>query len=560
MAFDNERHYEHICLLVRDEFDSLKYGTDPEYKSSVAIIDIFITHIKELIKSHNNATITKNEIKYLANKLKTSLNELMLSKDMIPILFDKKISFIDYLYDPKLLGIYGKNNKDFLLIILNVATAKLNDILQDDEITKKEFLSFMLHINQIVSQNDNLTELLNSLNKIFHDNKNLNEKLLIKTYPAILQAIKFLDGYKSIKLLSEWLIAINDSISTPKLKISRIINSIEFNKKTYSNKKLLEKKSEIENDTAKSLSTLQHEFLVIYYNTIVVHNSDLDFPFSILVECFDYDCYAYHYLIDTILSSELIQNNLLNNNIYLGEFSDIIDNGLMDNLEISGELKLLNKLAQNNIEHLNENILGEMLLFFISNSRYSIVNLILKTFDNINLDIQDDNNDTALHIAVESNNKELIINLIDRGANITIQDIYKDTPLHNFIKTCGDDIEITNLLVIKDIVMIQNCNNLNPLELSIKRKHPLQANILLDYFDITKLVDKKQYYIDLARQYKIPSVIYKIESMTILPQIPACAVISDSRISTNNNYFSILSDMDEEEPSINCPNSPPRPN
>lgn len=77
-------------------------------------------------------------------------------------------------------------------------------------------------------------------------------------------------------------------------------------------------------------------------------------------------------------------------------------------------------------------------------------NEVLQIFDNnINVNFQDQDGNSYLHVAVQSNSINIINKLLERGAYIDIKDRYGKTPLMIAISCYNGSDELIKLLIKK---------------------------------------------------------------------------------------------------------------
>ena len=141
---------------------------------------------------------------------------------------------------------------------------------------------------------------------------------------------------------------------------------------------------------------------------------------------------------------KIINSNL--NNIIKTLTSIIMNNGELTNNNINNDNELTNT---NNINHMNDKLI---LFKLIANDNIDKLIEILDNNNNnnnlLNINIQDNDGDTALHIAIFLSNYNACRVLIQYNVNLYIKDKWGQTPIH---RLC---FAIENINIIKIIELI----------------------------------------------------------------------------------------------------------
>jgi ankyrin repeat protein len=116
----------------------------------------------------------------------------------------------------------------------------------------------------------------------------------------------------------------------------------------------------------------------------------------------------------------ILDKNLLNNDL-----TNSID------FDIIKFINSLNPKIQNDIKKFDKKNFNPLLFRLIANNQKDKLKFVLKNNqENLNINIQDKDGDTPLHIAVFLCNLDIIKILINHGANIKIKDKWGQTPIH----------------------------------------------------------------------------------------------------------------------------------
>ena len=137
---------------------------------------------------------------------------------------------------------------------------------------------------------------------------------------------------------------------------------------------------------------------------------------------------------------------------------------------IDNSIETLNKyIAQHGLHELDENSRG-LLSVLILESRFDLSLFLIQSTE-IDLDQKDKNGYTPLHFAVQSNAYDVVKVLLDKGANVDIQDKFGNTPLFKSV-TENTDLKITQALIHYGAdIHIMNVFGYNPQHF-IKKNYP----------------------------------------------------------------------------------------
>ena len=179
--------------------------------------------------------------------------------------------------------------------------------------------------------------------------------------------------------------------------------------------------------------------------------------------------------------------------------------GLKEKLKLlKTELKIEDKIDELNVDeihnlqedidkrllklNINSQIQRDKTLLHIKTMENSIdeVKLLIDNHELVNLDIKDKNGDTALHIACNQLNEEVIKELIENGANLNIRNKDGDTALNVLLKkykgSCDDKVnDLAKLLINKgaNYLMTNNENN-SALDIVLRSKNKIIEKLILD--------------------------------------------------------------------------------
>lgn len=145
-------------------------------------------------------------------------------------------------------------------------------------------------------------------------------------------------------------------------------------------------------------------------------------------------------------------------------------------------VELLNQGADPTIQ--TNGLIDSLFLAVLKNNK-EIVNEILERKKS-NLNIQNRRHqDAPLHIAVEKENKEIIISLLKNNANPNIQNKNKETPLHLAAKKGNKEI-VQELLQHKADPNIKNIHGKTPFEIVINTNDQKTIAIMLQHMCLEK--------------------------------------------------------------------------
>ncbi len=130
---------------------------------------------------------------------------------------------------------------------------------------------------------------------------------------------------------------------------------------------------------------------------------------------------------------------------------NLLNNDLISNIDFD-IIKLINSLnpntQNNNIKKFNKKNFNPLLFRLIANNQKDKLSYVLKNNEeNLDINIQDKDGDTPLHISVFLCNLDIIKILINHGANINIKDKWGQTAIHR-LYFCMNDIQIIKIIEI----------------------------------------------------------------------------------------------------------------
>lgn len=112
---------------------------------------------------------------------------------------------------------------------------------------------------------------------------------------------------------------------------------------------------------------------------------------------------------------------------------------------IDDSIETLNKyIAQHGLHELDENSRG-LLSVLILEGRFALALFLIKSTE-IDINQKDKNGYTPLHFAVQNNAYDVVKALLQKGANVNIQDKFGNTPLFKSV-TENTDLKITQTLI-----------------------------------------------------------------------------------------------------------------
>ena len=161
--------------------------------------------------------------------------------------------------------------------------------------------------------------------------------------------------------------------------------------------------------------------------------------------------------------------------IYKKESTEIVNiiDKLIDNPKT-------NKSNSNNKKNLNA--FNPILFKLIANNNISQLENILKINKNININEQDKDGDTPLHIAVFLCNIKIVNVLLKYNANILIKDKWGQVPIHRLCFSINDDnlVELINTFIQLNINIFNEQDNYGNTSLHLILKHIIKNNIILN--------------------------------------------------------------------------------
>jgi ankyrin repeat protein len=146
--------------------------------------------------------------------------------------------------------------------------------------------------------------------------------------------------------------------------------------------------------------------------------------------------------------------NMSLDNYYDNPKKIILDYDLLNNNFINNDfdiIKLINSLNINNSKKFNNKKFNPLLFKLIANNQKDKLNSVLKNNEeNLDINIQDKDGDTPLHIAVFLCNLDIIKILIKNGASINIKDKWGQTAIHR-LYFCMNDNQILKIIELLHI-------------------------------------------------------------------------------------------------------------
>jgi ankyrin repeat protein len=130
----------------------------------------------------------------------------------------------------------------------------------------------------------------------------------------------------------------------------------------------------------------------------------------------------------------------------------ILDNNLLNNNFINNDFDMINLINSLNLNNINNKKKFNPLLFkLIANNQKNKLNFVLKNNEEkLDINIQDKDGDTPLHIAVFLCNLDIIKILIKYGASINIKDKWGQTAIHR-LYFCMNDNQILKIIELLHI-------------------------------------------------------------------------------------------------------------
>lgn len=134
--------------------------------------------------------------------------------------------------------------------------------------------------------------------------------------------------------------------------------------------------------------------------------------------------------------------------------------------------------------------LNTILMNAIYKQKHNIINMLLQASD-ININLKNIMGNTALHIAIFYGYTDLAYILINKGADLNIENVYQETPL--LIAVTKNNYIIVEDLIKSKVIDIdhKNINNETSLMIAVKKGYTYIVNILLKAGANTYLLDPK---------------------------------------------------------------------
>lgn len=228
----------------------------------------------------------------------------------------------------------------------------------------------------------------------------------------------------------------------------------------------------------------------------------------------------------TLEDSENLINSSQNSNPNSNPLINIINN--LTNIPLNKEknknnsfkteLTTTNSFTNTNKFEQNNKIFNPILFKLIANDNIKQLKIVLKNNKNININEQDKDGDTPLHISVFLSNVYAIKILIESGADIYILDKWGQTSLHRicFSNEAVKSLEILNIFIknnkIKqNIFDIQDKYGNTPCHLVLKHIIKNNTIINLNYKKfINKIISKTSKNLSNTDGYTIDDLVKKI--------------------------------------------------
>lgn len=142
----------------------------------------------------------------------------------------------------------------------------------------------------------------------------------------------------------------------------------------------------------------------------------------------------------------------------------------------------------------------DMIIFkLIANNDVVKLNKILSNDPKININIQDGDGDTPLHIAIFLSNYEACKILINNGANMLIKDKWGQIPIHRLCFTLKNEncLKIINLILkYSNENILNNIDKYNNTSLHLIIKYILKNNVIINK-NIIRIIHKLCKFTDM---------------------------------------------------------------
>ena len=171
---------------------------------------------------------------------------------------------------------------------------------------------------------------------------------------------------------------------------------------------------------------------------------------------------------------KLININL--DNYYINPYKFIYKKDSNDIIEI------IDNLINNPHNIDNKNNFNPLLFKLVANNNILQLENILKNNKNININEQDKDGDTPLHIAILLSNIKIINILLKYNANLLIKDKWGQIPIHRLCFSINDTkiLELINIFLKLNQNIFNEQDNYGNTSLHLILKHIIKNNIILN--------------------------------------------------------------------------------
>ena len=178
-------------------------------------------------------------------------------------------------------------------------------------------------------------------------------------------------------------------------------------------------------------------------------------------------------------------------------------------------------------------ILDEQLLEAVANDNNAEVERLIKA--GANLDAQDINGNTALHLAVLDNNSNIIIKLLKEGADVNAKDINGSTALHLAAKS--GHIEAVNKLKEAGANLdAQDINGNIALHLAVLGNHSEIADALKEAgADVNAVDENGQTVLPLEEKF-CPRVMRQVQILVTVPEEEELKIFSLPPLESSSSF------------------------
>jgi ankyrin repeat protein len=172
---------------------------------------------------------------------------------------------------------------------------------------------------------------------------------------------------------------------------------------------------------------------------------------------------------------KLININL--DNYYLNPYKFIYKKDSNNIMDVIDNLINTNKVINTKINDFNP-----LLFKLVANNNITHLENILKNNKNININEQDKDGDTPLHIAIFLCNIKIINILLKYNANLLIKDKWGQIPIHRLCFSINDIkiVDLVNIFLKHNANIFNEQDNYGNTTLHLILKHIIKNNIVLD--------------------------------------------------------------------------------